>query len=226
MNADEVSRRLWQVAIGLAGGLAVAGAVHCQELQIPGYPRAVEAYDPREVAMLPRYCIYTQSFRDKVPGGNEQAVIDGWYERLGPTFHALHHYCLGLMKTNRAVLLTLDPIARRFYLADSIIEFDYVITRAADDFLLLPEILTKKAENLVLLGKGPLAVFEFERAIEIKSDYWPPYAYLSDYYKQAGNTKKARELLDAGLAQVPDAKGLQRRLAELQSVAERRGSKR
>ena len=43
MNADEVSRRLWQVAIGLAGGLAVAGAVHCQELQIPGYPRAVEA---------------------------------------------------------------------------------------------------------------------------------------------------------------------------------------
>src|SRR5207253_11278845 len=126
-------------------------------------------------------------------------------------------YCVGLMKTNRAVLLSRDANTRRFYLQDAITEIDYVITRAPDDFLLMPEMLTRKGENLMLLGKGPLAVSEFERAIALKSDCWPPYAYLSDYYKESGNPKKARETLESGLSQVPDAKALKRRLSELEA---------
>ena len=55
--------------------------------------RAYNAYDPREVAMLPRYCAYTQGFRDHVPGGNNPAEIQRWYSMLGETFNAMHHYC-------------------------------------------------------------------------------------------------------------------------------------
>ena len=45
---------------------------------------------------------------------------------------------------------------------------------------------------------------------------------MSDYFKDAGDPKKAREILEKGLSNAPDAKALQRRLAELESGAERR----
>ena len=142
-------------------------------------------------------------------------TVQRWEAQLGPTFHHLHHYCYGLMKTNRGVLLARDPRARQAYLSDAVGEFDYVIERATPDFVLLPEVLTKKGENLMRLGKAPVAVFAFERAIEVRPDYWPPYAQLSDHYKAAGDINKAREILTSGLAQVPDAAALKRRLREL-----------
>lgn len=206
---------LYAVAIA-TGALALSLPAQAQQA-IPGYPDLVTEYDPREVAMLPRYCIYTQLFRDRVPGGNNKEIIDRWYAHLGQEFHALHHYCWGLMKTNRAVLLARNPTARQFYLADSINEFDYVIRHSKDGFVLLPEILSKKGENLIRLGKGPLAMLSLERATSLKPDYWPPYAHMSDYLKSTGDVKQARETLERGLAQAPDAQGLKRRLAELET---------
>jgi hypothetical protein len=182
---------------------------------IPGYPDDVRGYDPREVAMLPRYCIYTQNFRDHVPGGNDQVEIDRFYAMWGQTFHALHHYCWGMMMTNRGSFLAQGMKLREFYWRDAINEFDYVLERASPDFILLPEILSKKGENLLRLGLAAQAIDTLTRAAEVKPDYWPPYAYLSDYYKEAGDLKKAREWLERGLSLSPNAKGLTRRLAEL-----------
>lgn len=199
------------VAIAAAAGFLPAARAQ----MIPGYPDAIETYDPREVAMLPRFCIHTQGFREVVPGGNNRDQIDRWRALMGPTFEHLHYYCWGLMKTNRGVLLARTRQVRLFYLTDSIGEFDYVLRNAPRDFILLPEILTKKGENLVKLGRGPLAVVEFERAVEAKPDYWPPYAQMSDYFRETGETERARELLVRGLAQVPDAVALKRRLQEL-----------
>jgi hypothetical protein len=197
------------------------------QVAIPGYPNRAEDFDPREVAMLPRYCIYTQLFRQAVPGGDDPTVIAQWYEYMGPTFHHVHHYCFGLMKMNRAMYLARgDQNARRFYLSDAVIEMEYVISKADDKFVLMPEMLTKKGETLALLGKGASAVLHFERAIQVKSDYWPAYAQLSDYYKESGDNKRAREVLESGLSRVPDAKALQRRLGELDSVSPRGGAKR
>jgi len=223
MMAKVVARRILSAAIAISSGLAcVAGRAQ----DIPGYPADIWTMDAREVALLPRYCLYTQTFRERVPGANDPAAIESWYSYMGPVFHHMHHYCIGLMKTNRALLLSREAHTRRYYLADAVTEYDYVIDRSPPDFVLLPEIRTNKGRNLVMLEKGPLAVMEFGRAIESKNDYWPPYAYLSDYYKQLGDAKKARELLEQGLSHVPDAKGLQRRLAELGPNTERRGTKR
>lgn len=197
----------------LAGAVAVSTSTWSQD--VPGYPDSVTAYDSREVAMLPRFCIYTQLFRDKVRGGNNTVEVNRWYGALGPTFHHLHHYCWGLMKTNRATLLSRSAQVRQFYLGDAIKEYDYVIERSPPDFILLPEILTKKGLNLVHLKRGPVAAIEFKRAIELNPTYWPPYAHLADYYKESGNLKEAREILEEGLKQAPEAIGLTRRLAEL-----------
>ena len=181
---------------------------------IPGYPD-VMAFDSREVAMLPPYCKYTIYFRDKVPGGNDTQAMQNWNAVLGPTFTHTHHYCFALMKTHRAVLLARDHQVRLAYLNDTLREFNYVLERATPDYVLLPEVLTKKAENLVRLGKGPLAVEDLERAIEVKADYWPAYAQLADYYRDAGQKAKAREALERGLAAAPDTPALKRRLAQV-----------
>ena len=70
---------------------------------IPGYPPVPSAaspfYDPREVARLPRYCRYTQVFRDRVPGGNDPSQISYWYSTMGETFHAHAPLLLGLDET-------------------------------------------------------------------------------------------------------------------------------
>jgi tetratricopeptide (TPR) repeat protein len=188
-------------------------AAHAQA-PIPGYPDTVNSFDAREVAMLPSFCRYTQVFRENVP--NDPDERERWIAYLGQTnYLPIHHYCWGLMKTNRAMLLARSTESRNFYLADAIGEYDYVIRRVLPDFVLLPEILTKKAENLILLGRGPQGVVELRRAIDTSGNYWPAYAKLADYYKETGDPGKARETLDEGLAKAPDAKGLQRRLEEL-----------
>ena len=182
---------------------------------IPGYPSHVTANDSREVAMLPKFCIHTRTFRNSVPGGNNPQEIKRLYAVLGPAFDALHHYCWGLMKTNRALFLVRDKQRKEFYLRGANSDYDYVIVRAAADFPLLPEILTKKGENLTLL-RDPTAALDLRRAIELKRDYWPAYAALSDYYKSVGHLARARETLEQGLSAVPDAKALSTRLSQLQ----------
>jgi len=199
--------RLIGAACALASSLSLA--------DIPGYPSNVEAYDSREVAMLPHYCIYTQLFRERVPGGNNPAEIKRWHALMGDTFDALHHYCWAMMKTNRATILARSPEDRHHYLTDSIHEFDYVIERAPPDFVLLPEILTRRGETLLKLGRTSQGVADLQRAIELKPDYWPPYGSLSDYYKTAGEIARARALLETGISLSPEPKSLKRRLAEL-----------
>lgn len=208
---------LSRVALGAA--LLLGAQLTALAQAIPGFPGDVKAYDAREVGLLPPYCMHTQEFRERVPGGSNPAEIERWKLTLGPTYEAMHHYCWGLMKTNRALYFARDAQARRFFYADANNEFDYVIERSPDDFVLLPEILTKKGDNLVRLGRGSLAMVEFERAIGLNAKYWPPYARISDIHKQEGDLVKARQVLERGLSAAPDAKNLSTKLSELESGA-------
>jgi tetratricopeptide (TPR) repeat protein len=212
--------RLLLAAAAVSFALCTPMLAHGQK--VPGYPDSLTAYDSREVAMLPKYCMYTQLFRDRVPGGSNADQINRWTSVMGDVFHHMHHYCYGLMSINRATILARDESTRRYYLNNANMEFDYVLERAPQDFVLLPEIHTKKGQVLMLEKRKPLALEQFQRAIELKPDYWPPYAYMSDHYREAGDLKKARELLEGGLSLSPDAKGLQRRLAEVDAESAKR----
>lgn len=212
-------KKLHALRVALVAALLNGGAGSAQE--IPGFPPLNPhtllngPYDPRELGMLPRYCYHTQIFRQFAPGGSDQQQIDKWYAVLGKTYHHLHHYCWGMMKSNRAKFLARDHRVRQFYLNDALQEFDYVIERAPDDYVLLPEILTKKADNLFKLSRAPVAIFQLKRAIQLKRDYWPPYAALADHYKDVGQVAKARKILEEGIAATSSAPALTRRLNEL-----------
>jgi len=199
----------------LIGGACLLLGTGSGAQTVPGYPSNFMAFDPREVALLPGYCKYTHYFKEKVPGGNDVTERQLWFTTMGPIFDGMQHYCFGLMKTNRAVLLAKDEQVRQFYLRESIPEFDFVIDRAPEDFLLLPEILTKKGENLLRLNRGPLAIIELEHAARLKPDYWPPFALMSDYYRKVGDAEAARRWLALGLEGSPNADALTRRLREL-----------
>jgi len=176
---------------------------------------AQQRYEPRDIPMLPAYCKHTQDFRERVPGGNNPAEIERLTALMGSVFIHMHHYCYGLVAFNRATFLSRTQQERLLNLNSSIYEFDYVIQRAPPDFVLLPEILTKKGESLIRLGRGPDGALELQRAIALKPDYWPPYAAMSDYNKEIGDLKAAREWLEKGLSTSPNTKALLQRRAEL-----------
>lgn len=201
-----VASRKMIVSLGLSLALLASTYLHADQQQ-----------DARLGAMLPAYCKYTLTFRQAAPQNNIPEEVERWTNLMGPTFVHMHHYCWGLMQTNHALLFAKNRQERMSYLGISIKEFDYVLQNATPGFVLLPEILNKKGENLIRLGKGPLAIPVLEHAIELKADYWPPYASLSDYYKEAGDVVKARQWLEKGLSASPSAKALERRLAELRA---------
>jgi hypothetical protein len=129
--------------------------------------------NPREMFMLPEYCKYTQEFRAKVPGGNNPAEIARWTNLMGAVYIHMHHYCYGLMATNRAAFLSPTREERVHNLGVSVIEFDYVIQRAPPDFGLLPEIFTKKGESLIQMDRVGQGMAELRRAIGMKANHWP-----------------------------------------------------
>jgi tetratricopeptide (TPR) repeat protein len=105
-----------------------------------------------------------------------------------------------------------------YYLDASIGEIDYVLHRAPPDFILLPEILTKKGDNQLRLGRPVAGQETLQKAMAIKPDYWPAYAVLADYYKEHGHPEVARQVLEKALEHSPDAEAIKRRLADLSKV--------
>jgi tetratricopeptide (TPR) repeat protein len=195
--------------------MTVSPAVMADGGLVEGYPDNWQTLDPREVNMLPEYCKYTQIYRSVVQARDTAVQVKRWTAILGPTFHALHHYCNAILKTNRALLLSTTAQTRKFYLESSIPELDYVINRAPKDFVLLPEILTKKGENQLRLNKVVLGMETLQNAIALKPDYWPPYTVLADFYKEHNHPAEARAVLEKALEHSPDAEAVKRRLAAL-----------
>jgi tetratricopeptide (TPR) repeat protein len=184
-------------------------------------------YDEKQAALLPPYCKYTQLYRDVAPGGKNPAEIERWATIMGGdgNFMHLHHYCWGLEYTNRGLYGGRSKQVRDELFRLSIPEFDYVISQARPDFVLMPEILTKKGENLLRIERAAEAIPALHRAIELKHQYWPPYVALSDYFKELGQIAVAREWLEKGLAAAPNTQPLLRRLAELDQAKGRRQSR-
>ena len=186
-------------------------------------------YDPKVFAFLPEWCKYTALYAPVVPNNvrdpNAEAARERWNRVMGPqNFKHLHHYCKGLFLATRGIYFETNNMARDHAFAVSINEYDYVLERVEPGFPLLPEILTKKGESQARLRRND-AIATLHRAINLKPDYWPAYAALSDYFKDIGNVEQARQWLQKGLSVAPQTKALERRLAELDKGARKASGK-
>lgn len=180
----------------------------------PTYGQNLGGISEKELTMLPEYCHYTPGWRDQLPFARSNptraAQLDGI---LGTTYSHLHHYCKGLAFVNRAnySFQQKGENAPRRLLTLALAEFQYVIDRSDRNFILLPEILSKKGQNLIRLGKSLQGLDELKKAIELKPDYWPPYAYISDYYMTNKDYGNARTWLEKALSIDPQSTMLRER---------------
>jgi tetratricopeptide (TPR) repeat protein len=94
-------------------------------------------------------------------------------------------------------------------------DYAYTIANSTPDFVLLPEILVRLGEAYALLPELAKAIQSYERAIEIKPDYWPAYERLATAYTQARLPDRALEALRNGLRVLPEQPELLRQYKQL-----------
>jgi len=193
-------RRLFRIILMITSAFAVEAHA------------AGAGYSAHEVAALPEYCPYTQGFRDQFGGGNAEAA-SYWGQQLGPEAMHMHHYCRGILFINRA--RGSMPKERGKWYGLAIGELDYILRNVKEDYVLLPEMLTRKGEALVHLKNFVEAQPVLRKAIELKPDYWPAYARLAEGFIILKQPDAAREVLKEGIARADDPRGLQRMLDEL-----------
>lgn len=177
---------------------------------VAGQSLAMFAATDAERAVLPTYCKDTQGFAGYGDSSsNTSPRAKTWVAMMGHTFWHLHHYCVGLVKRNRAMRAGVLPTERKAMLESAIGEYDYVLNNNTDPrFVLLPEIYTRVGEAQLLIANPGAADRAFSRARAIKPDYWPAYSHWADYLMQAGRQAEAKQLVKAGLQQAPYAKML------------------
>jgi tetratricopeptide (TPR) repeat protein len=158
------------------------------------------------MALIPRYCASAQGF-----GTNYERTPEGqqWAARLGRrSFHAIHHYCWGQINLQRA-LRSSTPRRERDYLLGTIIaDYDYVLEHADPDFVLLPEILTRKGEVELLRSRPADANKSFARARALRPDYWPAYSAWAEFLIYLGKKAEAKAIVKSGLEYSPESRTL------------------
>lgn len=161
-----------------------------------------------EFARLPVYCPHTLAYN-----GPDYQV---WLARLGNTFSHIHHYCVGLLKANRAEMPGVPAELRKALYASAVQECYYVIDRAPKDFVLLPEIFYMVGTYFVRQEMYVEALDHFAKSKTAKADYWPPYVEAAKVHMRLKQREKALEWLREGLRHLPEEPQLVGALAEIE----------
>lgn len=168
-----------------------------------------------EWALLPKYCIHTQSYK-----GHVQPHIARWEAVMGPTFFHMHHYCWALLKYRRYESSQASSQQKLYYLEEAHGDFLYVVNNAEKDFVLLPEIFTWLGRTQIRMRRFADAEKSLAQARTIKLDYWPAYFHWAEYLQSAGRKADALALVKVGLQHSPNAKAL---LAQYRSLGGKPG---
>lgn len=160
---------------------------------------------PAELRTLPPYCAA------RFDQGS--VAFKDWQSRMGPDFIHIHHYCVGLKLLNAARSSISNK--RNEILGASVREFDYVLTHAAPDFYMRPEILTNRGVALSIMTRDGEAIGNLLEAIRLDPKQPRAYMTLTDLYDKVKDRAKALETVSEGLRHNPDTKSLQRRYTEL-----------
>lgn len=192
-------------------GVACLGATAQQDAQ----NSARQLFQERWADHLPEYCLYTHLLPDNNYSPFWKTPVADDYEKVfGGAWPHLHHYCFGLDDVFEASSIE-DDAQRKSMYAVAITEFDYVLQRSSDRFVLKPEIYVEKAAAQEMVGEMIGAVDSYTRAIDLNSDYEPAYIGLSHYFEDMGDPHQARTIVEAALKQLPASDTLRERRDEL-----------
>ena len=129
-----------------------------------------------EIALTPPYCRDTMFFAgygDK--HGNTSPRAAYWVRLMGEGFWAMHHYCWTVVYLMRAARLTTTERDRQFAYLDAYGDLSFAIENgiklSGPNFVLLPELYVKFAENFRRMKKDGEALAAYRKAIAAKPDY-------------------------------------------------------
>jgi tetratricopeptide (TPR) repeat protein len=185
------------------------GLLLCAALLGAGVARAdfkPEGITPGEIALLPSYCIDTESFSENDPRYAPRAKL--WKQQMGETFLAMHHYCWGLIYMSRARQAKVPASERKWHYDRALNDYEYVLQFAKSDFVLLPEIYLRMGETYVEMKEYGQAVESFNKSLTSKRDYWPAYERWSSLLSKLNKKREAMAKLEEGLRISPNERGL------------------
>lgn len=149
-----------------------------------------------EMRIIPAYCEDTQGFKY---GYKQSPNSRRWENAMGNTFWDMHHYCWARININRANRPGIPKSIRFSIISNVIADYDYVLNKAPSDFILLPEIYTKKGEALLQIKQIDAAKSAFEHARALKPDYWPAYSQWAEYLISIQRHNEALKVVQEGL---------------------------
>ena len=157
-----------------------------------------------EMALIPAYCPYTQSFSES--RGSPESKR--WESVMGKDFWAMHHYCWAQINQLRAMRSGITESARKSLLAVARDDYRYAANNTARNFILLPEIYTRIGETELRLSRNNDASRSFAKARSLKPDYWPAYSHWAEFLMYSGKKAEAKQLVKAGLEYSPNSRVL------------------
>ena len=205
------------VRIGIAS-LLLLGSMSTRAESDGDFVKSITA---GEKALLPEWCLDTQSFGYGDAWTNTSPRAGHWIRLMGKTFWASHHYCWAQVKMQRARNAGVAANTRAYYLQSAIDEMYYVVNNATSDYVLLPEVLTRMGECYVLQQNFAAANEIFEKARAVKPDYWPPYVRWAEVLVKFGKRQQGLELVEQVLKVAPSDAELQRQYQLLKSTSVR-----
>jgi tetratricopeptide (TPR) repeat protein len=168
-----------------------------------------------EMATLPPYCKDTSTFGSGDAYSNVSRDAPKWVAMMGKGFWSMHHYCWALINLSRIQRPSTPPVIKEGTREAAISDMNYVINYVPRDFVVLPEIYTKRGEVQLALNREGEALESFNTARTLKPDYWPAYYQWADHLSRTGRKAQARQVVKEGLAHAPQSRSLQRLLSDL-----------
>jgi tetratricopeptide (TPR) repeat protein len=175
----------------------------CAGFVTTSHAQRLENISSGERALLPPFCEETMGFKQGADGGTLGPNSGYWISLMGRSFRTMHHYCNGLVKERRAFAPGQKPADRTYLLGSAIDEFNYVINNSDPSFIMLPEVLTKRADIQVILARYAEAIESYRAAIASKRDYWRAYSRWAATLDQMNSRKSALGILEEGIRAIP-----------------------
>jgi tetratricopeptide (TPR) repeat protein len=212
-NMISYKRAAAAIAAGLCALAADAPALAQPAWVPPGRPPS--GFTVGELALLPDYCKDVQGvyYGDHT---NPSPRASYWLGVIGPDLWHMHHYCRALVMERRAAQPGLSPGAKGEALLRALGDYEYLLTVGLPNDPLLPEILLRHGELLVQMGNLPEAERIWQRARELKPDYWPAYTRWIDVLIGLKLYERAATLTAAGIQNAPNNPELLERATTLE----------
>jgi len=190
---------------GLLGSVLALLFIAIPQAALANKPKNIEE---SEMQLIPSYCPDTMGFKYGDAYTKTSPRAKHWVALMGESFWHMHHYCWGMINLNRARRAGVSTQTSKWLLEEVRGDFMYVTSNTPKNFVMLPEVYTRLGEVELMLRQPNRAIKAFERAIEQKPDYWPPYSHWAEFLMRAGKRPEALKTVIAGLAYSPESKVL------------------